>query len=159
MTITLAVMPDRSGNGPDAAQLWNWYAKHGFVEAPSQIGPARMIRAPKHETGKTVVITNAPYGAIRVTENWGRLFIDQDEKSTLISETAYPELLDALRKLIQPPVPTQEPQPGQTEPNFPIMRVVESDGEVSWLDGHNEQDAFETFGPNISITFMRGRVK
>lgn len=50
------------------------------------------------------------------------------------------------------------PQPARI-PNFPIMRVVESDGAVSWLDGHNEQDAFETFGPDISIAFMWGRVK
>jgi len=162
-TLTLAVVPEQTGGkAPNVAQLWNWYAKHGFVEAVMQSGPARMIRAPKHETSKTVVIKNAPYGAIRVTENWGRLFLDQDKKSTVISETAYSELLNALRKLIQPPVPMQEPpqsQPGQIEPNFPIMRVVESDGAVSWLDGHNEQDAFETFGPNISIAFMWGRVK
>lgn len=40
------------------------------------------------------------------------------------------------------------------EPPYAVMRVTTFDGEVHWLDGHDEQDAFASFGTDVTIEHL-----
>jgi len=162
VTITLAVVPEQTGGkAPNVAQLWNWYAKHGFVEMSSHIGWPRMIRPPRPSKPlqcAECTCTNPPEGC-----NWIKTAPPQPgETEEMLKPSNAPGLYSQMFGRIlreHKPLPLLTDWQPARIPNFPIMRVVESDGAVSWLDGHNEQDAFETFGPDISIAFMWGRVK